>query len=446
MSELSRLIEEAKAAIAEGNLELAETLTAQIKALKTVLDLEPPKVDPEPATNKQPVVVEVVEDEADKAQKRYPWQSFGEFLMAVKNAEHGHMDQRMPALREADGFSINGALGDEFVGSFAAARDGIKSYKAAPSGVGESLPQTGGVLVGSDRMTSILSRVYESGQLLSRVSMDTVGPNSNGMTYYAEAETDRGTGNRRGGVRFYWAAENSAITTSAPTFRKMELKLKKAAAAVYVTEEQLQDTSALESYVMRILPEEIRWGVEDSILNGTGVGQPLGILNANCAVSVAKETGQTAATVVYENLVKMWAAGWARSQTNFIWLHSQDVLPQLMLMSLDVGTGGMPVYLPPGGASAAPYGTLFGRPAFVHESATTVGSVGDIWLVDPSQYQMIEKGGIRSASSIHVRFLNDETTYKFVYRVDGQPMWNSTLTPANDGQAVSPFVNIAVRA
>jgi HK97 family phage major capsid protein len=277
--------------------------------------------------------------------------------------------------------------------------------------------------------------------------MDPVGPNSNGMTYYAEAETSRATGSRRGGVRFYWVAENSAVTVSAPTFREMELKLKKAGAAVYVTEEQLSDTAALESYVMRIMPEEIRFGVEDSILNGTGTGQPLGILSAPCLVSVAKETGQAAATIVAQNVIKMWSRLWARSTPNAVWIVNQDTFPQLYQMSIAVGTGGVPIYLPPGGISTSPYGQLFGRPVIVHESAATLGTVGDIMLCDLREYQAIEKGGIQSASSIHVRFLEGETCFRFIYRVDGQPTWNSALTPFKGAaNTVSPFVALATRA
>jgi HK97 family phage major capsid protein len=163
-------------------------------------------------------------------------------------------------------------------------------------------------------------------------------------------------------------------------------------------------------------------------------------------VSQAKETGQAADTIVYENIVKMWSRLWAPSQSNAVWLHSQDAIPQLMTMTLDVGTGGVPVYLPPGGASAAPYGTIFGRPAFVHESCDNIGDVGDLMLIDPTQYQMIEKGGIQSASSIHDRFLEGETIFRFIYRIDGQPMWDAPLTPANAGATVSPFVNLAARA
>ena len=70
----------------------------------------------------------------------------------------------------------------------------------------------------------------------------------------------------------------------------------------------------------------------------------------------------------------------------------------------------------------------------------------DIILADLSQYQMIQKGGVQAASSIHVQFLTDETAYRFVYRVDGQPAWHDTLTPHKGSSPVSPFVALATRA
>jgi len=83
----------------------------------------------------------------------------------------------------------------------------------------------------------------------------------------------------------------------------------------------------------------------------------------------------------------------------------------------------------------------------VHESSATLGTVGDIILADLREYQGIEKGGIQSASSIHVRFLEGETCYRFIYRVDGQPAWNAPLTPFKGASnTVSPFVALATRA
>lgn len=426
-----------------------DALVAAVKAQAESTENLVKTLEDKPAESKAGTITEV-KDEADRALEGNPFTTYGEFLMAVVVADSSGaaFDKRLHPLKSPDagdeyGYSVAGALGADFVGSVSNAK---AFRKAAPTGLGESSGPAGGFLVDSDRAPGILSRVYEVGQLLQRVSMDTVSANANGMTYFAEDETSRADGSRRGGIRFYWIAENSAITSSAPTFRVMELKLRKAAGLVYATDEQLADTAALESYIMRILPEELRFGVEDSIINGLGTGQPEGILNSNATVSVAKETGQPAVTIVAENISKMWARLYSPSKRNAIWLVNADVAPQLHQLNFAVGTGGALVYMPPGGLSGAPFGTLLGRPVIEHESCATLGTVGDILLIDPTEYQMIEKGGIEQASSIHVRFTQGEQVFRFIWRVDGQSSWSAALTPLNGTNTVSPFISLATRA
>jgi HK97 family phage major capsid protein len=70
------------------------------------------------------------------------------------------------------------------------------------------------------------------------------------------------------------------------------------------------------------------------------------LLNSGCLVSVGKETGQAAATVVAENVVKMYSRMFAQSRPNAVWLINQNIEPQLFTMSLAVGTGGVPIYMP----------------------------------------------------------------------------------------------------
>ncbi len=122
-----------------------------------------------------------------------------------------------------------------------------------------------------------------------------------------------------------------------------------------------------------------------------------------------------------------------------------DIEPQLFTMSLTVGSGGVPVYMPAGGVSGTPYSTLFGRPVIPLEQCQTLGTPGDIILADFSQYLLIDKGGINAASSIHVRFLYDENVFRFIYRVDGQPIWNQPVTPFKGSSTKSPFVALAAR-
>ena len=102
--------------------------------------------------------------------------------------------------------------------------------------------------------------------------------------------------------------------------------------------------------------------------------------------------------------------------------------------------------MPPGGLSAAPYGTLLGRPVVPVEFASTLGTVGDIMLADPSQIVQIDKGGMQAASSIHVQFVTDETAFRFVYRIDAQDTWNAPLTPFKGSNTLSPYIVLATRS
>ena len=419
----------------------AETYRVRADTMQKAMTL----VEANAPAAKTPTPITVVADEADKAIKARPYTGLGEFLMDVKNAALGQRDNRLLSLRSTDpadegGFSINGALGDEFVGGFTKS-----AFKQ--TGLNEGLGAEGGFLVDTDRQSGILQRVYDVGELLRRVDMVGISANSNGMTFNAVNETSRADGSRRGGIRAYWTAEGGTKTASQPAFRQLELKLRKVVGLVYATDELLQDANALESWIMQNLPEELRFVVEDAIINGTGTGMPQGLIGSAARVLVAKETGQGADTIVTANIVKMWSRMWAPSRRNAIWLINQDCEPQLMQMSLAVGTGGAALYFPPGGLSAAPYATLLGRPVIAHESQPALGNQADVMLLDPREYQMIEKGGVQSASSIHVQFTADETVFRFVYRCDGAPKWNSALTPkSGSGNTLSPYVILAERA
>lgn len=346
-----------------------------------------------------------------------PWASMGEFLQAVYHASVAPHD-------------IDPRL-----------------FKAAATGLGETVSSDGGYLVQHDMATELLRRTYEMGAVLSRVRRIPVSGNARGLIINAVNETDRATGSRWGGIRAYWEEEAGTATASAPKFRKMELTLKKLIGLCYATDELLQDASALETVISEGFREEFTFQIEDAIINGNGSGVPLGILNSPSVVSITKETGQTATTLVANNIIKMWARMWARSRATAVFLYNQDIEPQLFTMSIPVGTGGIPVYMPANGLSQAPYGTLLGRPAIPVEYCATMGTVGDIICADLSQYVLIEKGGLQSAASVHVRFINDEMTYRFVLRVDGQPLWNAALTPfKGTSNTQSPFVAIATRA
>lgn len=312
-------------------------------------------------------------------------------------------------------------------------------------GMNESSGADGGYLVMPEFAAGIVDRVYAN-DLWSRTDHYTVTGNS--MTFNVNAETSRANGSRHGGLRGYWLAEGATKTASAPTFRQVTMKLVKLAVVVYLTDELMEDTgSVLQDYVTRKAAEEFEFMIGDALINGTGVGMPLGILNAPSLVSVAKETGQAADTILPENIVKMQARFFAPNDPSSVWLHNQDIGPQLHLMTLGIGTAGQVVFMPPGGLSSAPYATLQGRPMLATEFNPTLGDQGDIIKADLGQILSISKGGIMQAASIHVEFLTDQTALRFVMRLNARPWETSPITPyKGTANTQSNFVTLDSRA
>lgn len=317
----------------------------------------------------------------------------------------------------------------------------------AATGMGELIGSDGGFLVPPTFADKIFERVYKENDLLSRTDKYPVSGNS--MVFPRNAESSRANGSRWGGVRAYWVQEGGTITKSAPTFGRHTLVLHKLACLARVTDELMTDAPALSAYLNRVFPAEINFVVGDSLVNGTGAGQPLGILNAPCTVSVAKETGQAAATIVPQNVVKMWSRLFrgmgSGENSGAVWFINQDVNPQLQLMTLGIGTAGVVTYMPPGGLSGKPYATLMGAPVIETEWNATLGTVGDIILADMSQMVSISKT-MEAAQSMHLYFDTDETAFRVTFRLDAQPWWATALTPFKGSATQSCFVTLATRS
>jgi len=395
--------------------ELRETVKIQERTEKMKSELERPTVDAR-SVKPEPRIVDTLT--AKKQNERDRFGSFGEQMASVMRAglPGGHTDPRL----------LNRA-----------------------TGMGEGIPSDGGFLVQQDFSSELLKNVWETGIIGNRCRRVTISGTSNSIKINGLDETSRATGSRQGGIRGYWANEAAEKTASKPTFRKIELSLKKLVGLCYATDELLDDSAALESIINAGFASEFAFLIDDAILNGSGAGQPLGILNAGCLVSQAAETGQSAATVVAENVIKMWSRLFPSSRGSAVWLVNQTVEPQLHTMSIAVGTGGVPVYMPAGGLSGQPYGTLFGRPVLAVEQAQAVGTLGDIILGDFNNgYILAEKGGIKSDMSIHVMFIYDESVFRFVLRIDGQPILASTVTPykGGSGATMSHFIGLATRS
>ncbi len=323
----------------------------------------------------------------------------------------------------------------------------LYQIRAAATGLGETVPADGGFLVQQDFTNELLKEVIQTGLLARRCFRLPISAVSNGIKVNAFDETSR-AGSRFGGIIAYWKDEAALKTASKPKFRQMELNLKKLIGLCYASDELLEDVSALGAVVKRAFISEFGFQLDDAILNGLGAGQPLGVLNSNCLVSVPKEGGQHKETIVAENVIKMVERTLGPS-TNYVWLHSKTCLSQIYSLSLAVGTGGVPLFIAGGSIPNFPENRLLGLPLIEVEQCPVLGTVGDLVLADLANgYVLAEKDGIKSDVSIHVQFIYDESVFRFVLRVDGQPTRATALTPYKGGASYTQsfFVALATRA
>ncbi len=347
-----------------------------------------------------------------------PWASFGEYLSAVAAAAVDNprrvVDPRLMA-------SISGASA--------------------------STPTDGGFLIRADWSLALMDKIATAGVLAPLCWTIPIGEGSDGLEAPFVNETSRATGSRWGGVQVYRAAEAASVTSAKPTLGKFELRLDELKGLFYATDRLLRDATALEAVAMKAFSSEFAFVLDDEIVRGTGVGQCLGVTVCPALVTVAKETGQGAQTIVAQNILKMYARLLASKIGKAKWFINQETLPQLFTMSVPIGVGGQLVYMPPMGIAGAPYGTLLGLPVQPIEQASGLGTVGDIMLLSLADDYLLINKAMSSASSMHVRFIYDEMTYRWTYPIVGRPILQSAITPykATTATTLSPFVALAAR-
>tara|TARA_Y100000310_G_scaffold344956_1_gene460757 strand:+ start:7614 stop:9017 length:1404 start_codon:yes stop_codon:yes gene_type:complete len=326
------------------------------------------------------------------------------------------------------------------------ASDEVNADTKVATGMGEAIQSDGGVLAPTIFRNTILTNAVEESIVFPRA---TFIPAPNGSVEIPAIDVSSHATTLFGGVLAYWGDEGTAPTKSKPTFGKVGLKLNALKALAHVTDELLEDSIvSLENMLPAQFSTALQYQMDEAFLNGTGVGKPQGVTNADCLVSVAKETGQAADTIVAENIVKMFSRMYPPSQSRAIWIANNNTFPQLATMSLAVGTGGSAVGILQNQVLQGTFvPTLLGRPLILTEKAATVGDANDIMFCDFSQYLIGGKSttGQAMQSSIHLKFDQFETSFRISQRMDGKCWWKTALTPRN-GSTLSPFVSLAARA
>ncbi len=245
-----------------------------------------------------------------------------------------------------------------------------------------------------------------------------------------------------GGIDVSWDAEGSAATAQKPKPGKLEIAIHKVRGMVHLTDELLEDGPAIQAMVTGGFAEALVYALNEAIVNGDGIGKPLGIMQSASKVEVAKKSGQAADTIVADNITAMWARLHRSSRASAVWLINQDLEAQLPLMSI----GNQPVYLPPGGLTGQQYGTIFGRPVVLSEEMEALGDAGDIALFGGKSYLLMRRRGSTLTSSMHFAFDQDLQSLKVVARYGGASKWRKAMARKNgSANSLSNIVTLAAR-
>jgi HK97 family phage major capsid protein len=310
---------------------------------------------------------------------------------------------------------------------------------ALRNAAGSVSPADGGFLVPETLRSTLMSIALEKAVVRP---LATVVPMDSARVPFPMIDSTTNQGSVYGGMIAYWGEEGAALQDSNPRFGRVVLDAKKLTGLSAVPNELLQDSIVSFSALIETLwPSALAFSEDNAFQSGTGTGEPLGFRGAGnpAAVTVSRSGG--AGKIVYPDVVAMYARMLPSSLSNAVWMCSPDALPQLLQMSLTVGTGGNSVFVV-NAAGPAPM-SIFGRPLIISEKGAALGSRGDLAFVDLSYYLVGDRQVMSADSSTDYNFGNDKTTFRIIQRVDGRPWLQSAITPQNGSSStLSPFVEL----
>jgi len=260
----------------------------------------------------------------------------------------------------------------------------------------------------------------------------------NSLTVPGTSDTDRSSF-EVSGITSYWGAEAGSKTKTQPKLVQKVLKVNELYCYTETSDILIEDSAIpIDDLVGKLFYQNLRWRIDNAFLNGTGAGMPRGILGSSAIGTQSAESGQDASTIVWLNICGMLGKLMPGSFKRAVWVAEISCIPQLLNIGIQIGTAGSYVPVFTGGAKGY---EILKRPVFLTEHLPTLGNQGCLVLADFSQYLILIKEGLRLETSKEFKFRNDQTVFRMVARVDGQPAVNSSLT-LKSGTVVYAFVQL----
>jgi len=291
----------------------------------------------------------------------------------------------------------------------------------------------GGGFVAPQRLAAtIFDTVIQEAVFVDKVRIWTSDAPTLVVPYWDDADMSRLNAN----LGFSsWSHELKTNSETDLKLRAITLEAKKLNTYISISREAYRSASMLASQLSEQLAKNIRLSLEYALWNGTGTGQPLGILQSPCRIELARTT---AGSIVMDDVVEMYTRLASQYLKNAAWFISQPAMADIF--GLEDGSG-RSIFVT--NASEKAPGRLLGLPCYINPFGPALGTLGDIALADMSQFHMLVAQGIEVDQSDSVKWYEDARTYRAVMRVDAQCGLSSVITPLASGATQSAIVLLA---
>ena len=314
-------------------------------------------------------------------------------------------------------------------------RDGRLIFEKTAGHMVEGEDSQGGALVPEQWADEIYYAALEDSIVRSRATV--LPATSDSLKVRKFVETDRSS-NLFGGVTFTWTEERGDKTAaiSKPALGELELVPKKLVGGCWASNELEDDYGAFGDFITLAFGQALAFTEDDAFLWGTGAGTPLGAIHASNG-SLIPVTRSGIGLLDWADIANMAQRLLPRSWETAVWLINPGAIDELLEATAPAANQATVLDLS--------NRKLWGIPFVPTEKCQAMGTQGDIALCDFGHgHYVIADREMRIAASRHVPgstgFVTDETFWKLVLRVDGQPLMTAPITPYRGANTLSAFI------
>lgn len=355
-----------------------------------------------------------------------------------------------PRISRSGGFTVDGGtadrniktLGDFFVAVMRGDQKRLREVYGATKAQTEGSGAAGGFLIPEEfrpLLQNALNLNTGIPSLVQTIPVQAPSGRVPALDYTIVPTAGSGESAEAAGVGTNIRAEGGAYQEESANFEMIQFTVSDAVSGyVRVSRELSEDYAAIEAILTQRIAIAIGAKMERNILRGSGVGEPLGILNWGGLVTVDEATDNTFVVGDADNMLARFKGVMGQP----VWVIHPSIITSIA--AFERGTGGAVFQTNISGALSQ---SLHGYPIIMSQHLPQVGTDGYAILADFSSYGLFARGGIYVDYSEHADFMNGNNTWRFGQRVDGKPLMTGNITLAGPGNAytVSPFVAIGNR-